>query len=324
MDERERQLERLRTLHASGALTDAEFELEAANLAQSTPPPIAPSPPVEPHPPLPPHPPAGPRRFNPWLIVAPVAAIAIAVLVYFLVAGRDEQNVAAVSNGEQGNTPAPAPAAAPGTPSMRDRPEAEQLAAAFRAVFGRDGPVPRDLGGEGGTERAARLLWTSFGPVLLTESSLPDGCHVCAGYVGVYYLSDTGSGFEVASRHPEAAPGSSWGSAPEGWTIVDNFTTYPAIYYEGGYTGQGNTSLFAHLVELRPTGPVDSTIDLGYDNSGAVGDDSATGYEGEIRNVVKDQGFEVVYTGTCEFTRRYVLRGETYQPETDAVPECAS
>lgn len=322
MDERERQLERLRTLHASGALTDAEYELERTKLAPpAPPPPIVSPPPIEPPPP-PPAPPAGQRRFNPWLIAAPVAAIAVAVLIYFLVAGRGQQSTT-VANATQANIAAPA-AAAPKAPTMRDSPQAEQLATAFRAVFGRDGPVPRDLGGEGGTERAARLLWTSFGPVLLTESSLPDGCHACTGYVGAYYLRDTGTGFEVAARYPEAAHGSGWGNAPDDWQVVENFTTYPALFYETGYTGQGYTTLGANLVELRPEGPSVSAMDRGADNSGAVGDEEeVSSYEGAIRNVVRNQSFDMVFTGTCEFTRRYVFRNNKFEPETELVPECA-
>ena len=326
MDELERQLERLRTLHDSGALTDAEYELEKARL--SGPPPLAPPPsPPSAEPPPPPPPAADPalRRFNPWLVIAPLAAIAIAVLVYFLVAGRGQQNVAVAGNDPKANSAASAAAAPPAGPSMRDRPEAEQLSAAFRAVFGRDGPVPRtDLGGEGGTERAARLLWTGFGPVLLTEASLPDGCHACTGYVGAYYLRDTGTGFEVTARYPEAAHGSGWGNAPDGWEIVENFTTYPALFYETGYTGQGYTTLGANLVELRPEGPSLSSLDRGADNSGAVGDEGeVSSYEGEIRNVVRDQSFEMVFTGTCEFTRRYLFRNNKFEPESELVPECA-
>lgn len=328
MEERDRQLERLRTLRDSGALTDAEFEAEVAKLAfpdgPPANPPINPPPPVEPPPHLPPASLAVTRRLNPLLIIAPIAAVAIAALVYFLVIGRGQQSVTVTANA-QTNTPAPAPTAAPKAPSMRDRPEAEQLATAFRAVFGRDGPVPRaDLGGDGGTERAARLLWTSFGPVLLTEASLPDGCHACTGYVGAYYLRDTGTGFEVAARYPEAAHGSGWGNAPDDWQVVENFTTYPALFYETGYTGQGYTTLGANLVELRPEGPSLSAFDRGADNSGAVGDEGeVTTYEGEIRNVIRNQSFDMVFTGTCEFTRRYVFRNNKFEPETELVPECA-
>jgi hypothetical protein len=261
-----------------------------------------------------------------WAIAA-LCAVLLAVLLYLLLSGGLERRADAEVNVTNAAAPEPKQAAAnqvAAAPTMRDRPEAEQLAAAFRAVFGRAGPRPRTDLGEGATERAARMVWTSFGPVLLTEASLPDGCHACAGYVGAYYLRDTGSGFEVAARYPEAAPGFGWGNVPNDWRIVETFTTHPAIYAEGGYMGQGYGSSSAILVELRPEGPSQSSIDLGEDNSGAMTDESqATVYEGAIRNVVRGRSFDVVYTGTCAFTRRYVWRGNKFEPESDAVPACA-
>ncbi len=323
MDERERQLERLRTLRDSGALTDAEYEAEAARLDQPEPPPAAPPPPIEPPPPLPPASQESARRLNPLLIVAPIAAIAIAALVYFLVFARGQQNVTVAAN-TQANAAAPAAPAPAAGPSMRDRPEAEQLDTAFRAVFGQASPIDQVIDETPGSERAVRIVWTSFGPVLLTERGVPDGAHVAIGYVGAYYLRDTGTGFEVTARYPEAAPGWGWGSPPPEWRIADNFTTYPAIYAEGGTLYQGYATAAALLVELRPEGPSVSTFDLGADNSGASGDESeAQTYEGEIRNVVRDQSLEIVYTGTCEFTRRYLFRNNKFEPETELVPECA-
>ena len=321
MDELERQLERLRTLRDSGALTEAEYELEAARLTPPAPP-IAAQPSIEPPPP-PPAANVGARKFNPRLVIAPLAAIAIAVAIYFLVAGRGQQSTA-VADATPVKAAAPAPAAAAGSPTMRDRPEAEQLDAAFRAVFGRASPVEQSIEETPASERAVRVVWASFGPILLTERSIADGAHVAVGYVGAYYLRDTGTGFEVAQRYPEAAPGWGWGSPPNDWRIADNFTTHPAIYAEGGTLYQGYATAAALLVELRPEGPSLSSFELGADNSGAAGDEGdAQTYEGEIRNVVRDQSLDVVFTGTCEFTRRYLFRNNKFEPETELVPECA-
>lgn len=329
MDERDRQLERLRTLRDSGALTDAEFEAEVAKLAfpdgpPATPPPVNPPSPVEPPPHLPPTSQAATRRLNPLLIIAPIAAVAIAALVYFLVIGRGQQSVTVTANAQTNAAVPAATAAAAKVSTMRDRPEAEQLDAAFRAVFGRASPIEQSIDETPGSERAARIVWTGFGPVLLTERRIPDGAHVAVGYVGAYYLRDTGTGFEVAARYPDAAPGFGWGNPPNEWRIVDNFTTHPAIYAEGGYMNQGYSTSSALLVELRPEGPAQSSFDLGDDNSGAVEDGpDLQRYEGEIRNVVSDRSLEIVFTGTCEFTRRYVFRNNKFEPETELVPECA-
>lgn len=341
MNERDRQLERLRTLRDSGALTDEEFGLEVARLAGTAParaaapeasaapapvptPAQAQAPAPAPAPPAPPS--ANTRRLNPLLIALPVAAIGIAILAYFLIVGRGQTGATAnaTANAGQAKPAAPSEARASGAASMRDRPEAEQLDTAFRAVFGQASPARQTVGESQGNERAARVVWTGFGPVLLTERSIPDGGHSELGYIGAYYLRDTGTGFEIASRHPEAAPGWGFGQAPRDWRIADNFTTNPAIYAEGGTLFQGYATAAAHIVELRPEGPSLSSIDLGADNSGAdVSPDDAQDYEGAIRNVVKDQSFDVVYTGTCEFTRRFVFRDNKFEPEDGLVPECA-
>lgn len=314
MTDRIEALERLQRLRETGAISEEEFEREKALLTAAAAAPAST---------------ARDRRIWLW-VVGVLGLILLATLVWLLAVRPGAQDGALQTNnqvvGNMGSEDAEANVQRAPKPTMRDRPEAEQLAVAFRAVFGRDGPVPRpDLGAAGGRERAARMLWTTFGPVLLTEAELPDGCHVCAGYVGAYYLRDTGTGFEVAARYPEAAPGSSWGAPPQEWRLVDNFTTYPALYYEGGYTGQGHTSLSATLVEFRPEGPSMTSIDLGADNAGAVGDDSPdyTGYEGAIRNVVRNRSFDVVYTGTCAFTERYVWRGNKFETEPGQRPACA-
>ena len=139
---------------------------------------------------------------------------------------------------------------------MRTRPEADARHSLPR-VFNR-ASAPRTIDGQRGSERARRVIWADFGPILITESAMPDGCHACAGYVGAYYLRDTGGGFTVAARYPEAVTGAGWGNAPN-WRIADNFTAHPAIYAEGGYTGQGYTQSSATITELRPQGPIESS-----------------------------------------------------------------
>jgi len=320
VDERERQLERLRTLRDSGALTATEYEQEKARLEPPSQPLAAAAPPVEPPPAVPPI--ASTRRFNPWLVIAPLAVIAIGVAAYFLLAGRGQQSTAAAANAGQAGTPTPSPAP-PGDASMRDRPEAEQLDTAFRAVFGQASPVERAEDEHGGSERALRLLWTGFGPVLLTERTIPDARHAASGSVSAFYLRDTGAGFEVAARYPHAAASWEWDEAPEGWQVVDNFTSNPAIYRAGSRDEQGYATAAGLLVEFRPEGPSLSQFDLGADNSGALGEGETQSYAGEIRNVVRDRSLEIVYTGTCEFTRRYLFQNNRFEAETGLVPECA-
>ena len=153
---------------------------------------------------------------------------------------------------------------------------------------------------------------------------MPDELHACAGYVGAYYLRDTGGGFTVAARYPEAVTGAGWGNAPN-WRIADNFTAHPAIYAEGGYTGQGYTQSSATITELRPQGPIESRVDLGSDNTGAVMDPSeAVTLTGQITNVVRNTSFDVVYTGSCRVTRHYLFRAGRFQPATGGADDAVA
>lgn len=325
-------LERLQKLRESGAITDAEFETEKARLmapppappAASYPPPGFPPPPQGFAPPPLPEP-ATRSSMAPWLWIGGTAIVILVGVVVFLLVGRNDARDDVTGNVAAANTAAPAnvAVAAPEAPTMRSRAAAEQLASASQAVFGRTGAIRRNIDGQPGSETPKRVIWTDFGPILLTESAIPDGCHACAGFVGAYYLRDTGAGFEVASRYPEAAPGAGWGAPPQDWTIVDRFTTYPALYSEGGYMGQGYASSSATIVEFRPEGPSVSSIDLGSDNIGAVGEGpEAMTLEGRIANVVKNRSFDVVYTGSCTVTRRYIFRNNTFVPQDDQEVRC--
>ncbi|HVQ09900.1 MAG TPA: SHOCT domain-containing protein [Allosphingosinicella sp.] len=299
-------LERLQKLRESGAITEAEFELEKERLLRPVPPP--------PSAPLPPT--LRPLPW-PWIAGGAAAILLVALLAFLLLRRTDGEGGNAAQTANVVEPPVQSVNQVAATPTMRDRPQAEQLATAFRAVFGRASPLSRRIDGAPGSERAARILWTTFGPVLLTESRIPDGCHACAGYVGAYYLRDTGNGFEVVARYPEAVSGPGWGNPPEGWRIVENFTTHPAVYAEGGSTGQGYTQTYATITELRPQGPIESRVDLGSDNSGAVLDESqAFALEGRITNVVRNRSFDVVYSGSCNLTRRHVFRNGRFEPVT--------
>lgn len=189
----------------------------------------------------------------------------------------------------------------------------DRLAAASRAALGKVGSVSRTVDNVAATERAARLIDTPFGPVLLTEVNSTETCHACVGYVGAYYLKEVNGQFEVTARYPTALSSWGWGTAPEGWRVVDTFTQYPALYAEGGYVNQGYATSGAAVVELTPSGPKTSAIDLGSDNSGAV-DNGATSIEGHIANIAKGRSFDVVFTGTCSGTQRYTLQGGIFKP----------
>lgn len=202
-------------------------------------------------------------------------------------------------------------------PTTADLPEARQLELAAIAVLGVAGEKTVRQGEETRVTRAERLLRLPFGPVLVTSTELVDGCHACAGALGVFYLKDESDGFAVVRRWPEAVTGWGWGQPPSEWSISRAFSGYPVIVASGGYTGQGITCSGTTLTELHPTGPITSDlVPTGYSNGGAVVEDegqTSTGervreLEGKISDVVKGRSFTVTVSGTESFTEKYLYR----------------
>lgn len=211
------------------------------------------------------------------------------------------------------------PVEATSFPPLSDQ---EALAAAFKAATGHAKAFTAD--GESGRETTTpvRILNMPFGQALLTSTEIADGCHACAGALGVYYLERTSTGYVVKRSWPKAMDGWGWGAPPTAWTLTEKFTTNPALYAEGGYTGQGITCGGASLVELRPEGPVSSDlINLSFSNAGNVdeatgrtyGGDPARDVEGKIADVQKDRSFAVRVAGKEQFNERYVWTGTKYK-----------
>ena len=110
---------------------------------------------------------------------------------------------------------------------------------------------------------------------LIVKREIESGCHGCAGYLAIYYLRESGDVTVVTASYPEAVSGWGWGSAPSEWRITNRFTSNPAIFASGGYTGQGITLSGSTITELRADGPHTSDrIGTGYDDEGSITEDS--------------------------------------------------
>ena len=171
-----------------------------------------------------------------------------------------------------------------------------------------------------------KLSWIGDRAVLISGGTT-DNCHLCDGLLAVHYLRAAGDKFQVTGSWLDAVSGGSWGKPPK-WHVTGAFTSFPTVYEEGGYTGQGCTSVGATLTELAPARPVRSaSVRLSYVNGGTPGADAAgpTRTEGKIANVKKDVSFDVVYTGAQQLTETWVKRGERFEllggGETK-VPQC--
>ncbi len=299
------QLERLQRLKESGTIDQEEFEREKQRILSDEPEVSA----------------SNTGRNLAIAGVLAVAAVGIGVLI-----SRPMQQT--VANGPAGK----ATAAAAIQPSASASPLVElapaaKLAAAFKAATGRTAAHAARIDGQPAKIVPLRVLDLPFGPVLLVSATLADGCHACSGAIGVYYLRQEGAAFTVVKKWPEAVKGWGWGAPPSDWSVTDKFTRFPAIYAEGGYTGQGITCDSATLTELRPEGPVLSDrIKLSFSNAGNVDaetgmtftGDPALDLSGEIVNVAKDKSFEVRVSGDESFSERYVMRGGKFVPEAES------
>jgi hypothetical protein len=297
------ELERLQRLRESGALTDEEFQAEKRRLlGHQGVPPAQESVEMEPQ---------APSRRRLWIILG-VAALALAVIagLYF---GR-------TSGGDDGIIDLPMPTEneaqdanrleAKALPDVRALPPEEQIARAFEAAFGSRGEAVLAVPGDGADEDVryapGRLVWPGFGPVLISEGKVQDPAHVSAGKIAVHYLKPAGDRFEVVRAFPAAVATGSNGEVAR-WSLNPRFSNWPVIAAEGGGTGQGYTCSWLTLTELRPDGPARiANVPLVYDDRGAKEDGTGRAIEGKILNIVKNQSFDVVYSGSRAFSEHYV------------------
>jgi hypothetical protein len=313
MSSRYDELERLQRLRESGALTDEEFQAEKRRLLghETVPPPEETAEAA----------PEAPSR-RPLYIVIGIAALIVAVaaglwlgnLVGLAGGSGDDSNatIPPESNAQDSNL---IQAEAP--PDVRSLPAGEQLDRAFEAAFGSRGEAVLAVQSDGASEDVryapGRLLWLPFGPVLLSEGKVQDPAHVSAGKIAIHYLRPTADRFEVVRAFPSGVVTGSFGQVAH-WSVSPRFSTWPVIAAEGGGTWQGYTCAWLTLTEIGPGGPAElATVPLSYDDAGAKTDEAeAQSIDGKILNVVKNQSFDVVYSGSRAFSEHYVRSGNRY------------
>ncbi|MEA3015563.1 MAG: hypothetical protein QOI38_285 [Sphingomonadales bacterium] len=320
MTDRIEALERLQRLRESGALSEEEFAAEKAALLgragavlEEAPPPGIERERVV----------AVQRRRPEWLIPAALLGVlALFAVVAWLVlrgGGGEETDLS------QTNVAAPAAAppeqnlveAAP-APTIRDRPEADQLAAAFRAAFG--GRATRAVDEADVTFRPGRLVWIGDKAMLVSEGTNAEECHACAGHVAIHRLAVAGDGFRVEGEWLSVAT-DDYGRPPE-WRVTGELTGRPALRVEGGGGNQGIFCNFVSWYDLTGESPRQiARVQTGYTNEGEEG---GFELEGRIANLRPGRSFDVVYTGYESFTETYSLRGGRFQFDgaESRVPSC--
>jgi hypothetical protein len=314
MSSRYEELERLQRLRESGALSDEEFQIEKRRLLGHGESEARPFPQVSEQEVVVEE--ERPSR-TPILLIAGGLALIVAIVAGLFLGrmvgggGSDNGAVANVTAPEDNFADANM-IEAPQQADVRTLPPPAQLAKAFEAAFGRPAPATLALppGAEDGAETVAytpgRLVETSYGPVLISEGKVPDAAHVNAGRLAVHYLRPEGDHFAVVRAFPAAVAAGSFGQVGK-WSVSPRFSDFPVIATQGGGMWQGYACSNLILTELRPDGPVELVaIPLTYDDTGAKTDDSGVAIQGKLINIVRNQSFDVVYSGARAFSEHYV------------------
>lgn len=289
-------LERLQRLRESGALSDAEFEREKERLLL---PAVATA-----------------ARPQPWIWIAGGAAALLLVVVLAILLLRREGRTQGNESASANLVTAPAPEAsvtapAPVEASIRTRPPAEQLAAAFRTAFGRDRSATRRADGATITYTPGGLRWIGDRAVLVSPGRSSEACHACDGALAVHYLEAEDDGFRVAGEWLNGGGGADWGAAPE-WRFSSELSDQLMLRTDTSGGGQGVFCSQVTFHEFAAGGPrAVATVATGMSNTGALGS-RGTEIEGRIANVRKNRSFDVVFTGTERFTEHYVMRAGRY------------
>jgi hypothetical protein len=275
---------------------------------------------------VPPAPPAA--RFHWAWLAGGIAALLVTLLVIFLVRHGSNGGVESAQPGKAGRAPAAANAVAPAPPvaDIRSRPPGEQLAAAFRAAFGRDGPVTRTVNDATITYNPGGLRWIGPRAILISPGDSNQQCHSCSGALAVHYLEASGGGFRVTGAWLDGGGGASWGQPPD-WSFSSLLSTEPMLESRGGWGGQGITCTTVSYYEFTPQGPqAVANIQLSYDdrNSAFLAEgQAATSLDGRILNVIKDRSFDVAYRGTARFTEHYArTRGPYVRTPRESRLQC--
>lgn len=228
-------------------------------------------------------------------------------------------------------TPLPGPAVQTAEQVLHALPPREQLARAFEAAFGRRDAVqievqnPDSLGGyvDRVEFKPGRLIWTGFGPVLISEGQVVDASHASAGKLAVHYLAPSVDGFTVTKTAIPAVVTGSQGVVGS-WGVRDDLTDFPTVAVNGGGTFQGFTCTILTLLELRPEGPVEIADVPVYDsNSGYAEGGEAVTMKGKLANIVKNRSFDVHYSGSRSLIAHYEREGMRYARRGDQVPLAA-
>lgn len=222
--------------------------------------------------------------------------------------------VSGVPGNGSANASQPVTVAATPAVAMRARPEAEQRAEAFEAVFGKAPPFVRQVKQIEETTSPLQLIWRGDRAVLITKTELDPGCHYCGGSIGIYYLTLAGDTFTVTGKFPRATLLGSFGQAPT-WSVSNDFGPSPTLVARNGTGGQGYACGSIELTELaadRPRRLVKVPADFDGTGDGPRPNPGSFQLKAEMGKVVPGKSFTMHYTGIRIGTEGAQNFSETY------------
>lgn len=192
---------------------------------------------------------------------------------------------------------------------------------AFEAAFGEN----TRSGAGRWYETVRELEGQSFTFVPLTLIPLPDGrsalvstgasdCtgQACSGRNTIHYLRREGARYAVDGEWLDVGASGVVGNPATRWGRTDAIADDPVLYTEGGGVWQGHSCSYASLTQLTATGPVEiARLPVHYSNGGAAEDAAAiVTLSGSIVAAVKGREFTVRYTGSRDFSEKYVRNAD--------------
>lgn len=197
--------------------------------------------------------------------------------------------------------------------------------AAFRAVYGRDGPV----GVRFSDSRYALspVATIDIGPgriALLSHGVDRQRGPSSAGVNAIHYLVRRNGAWHARGGWLGIGVDSSANQAAARWAVTRSLSRWPVVYLEGGGVRLGCRRAFATLTELRPGGAIDVvTIPLSFSDV-ETGRSTSIILRGTMVSAVPDRSFTMRYGGTMRFSETWRRVGDRYRTASgeSRVPTC--
>ena len=197
--------------------------------------------------------------------------------------------------------------------------------AAFRAVYGRDGPVGVRFSDSRYALRPVATIDIGPGRIALLSHGVNRERGVsAAGVNAIHYLVRRNGAWQARGGWLGIGVDSSANQAATRWAVTRSLSRWPVLYLEGSGVWLGCRRAFATLTELRPEGAVDVvTIPLSFSDV-ETGRSPSIILRGTLASAVPDRSFTMRYSGTMRFSETWRRVGDRYRTASgeSRVPLC--